>query len=419
MESINNSADSEVKTAVPLSPDVCVPPILRDRDHYHVFVSYSNTDYHWTHCLIHQLESCGLKVCYHERDFIPGRTVLENMSDCIEESQKVLLVLSPEFVRSRWCLLEANMSLFRDCLERKPIVPLMLEPGVTVPLHLCHLTYLDAKDPDFMSKLLKVLCTPNQHLHGSTVVPFQPPTIYNGKALQPLTAVNDEELNTWDSGHFSEMELPDQLRLIIEDQEQFRTAVRMINDVSKSKVWLRPLWVRVLTYFFFILLFAGFIPLFVCIFLFYTPYIITGQFGYLIVSVITFSSVPLGLLIHIVLWMRNDKKDIVREMQKTVGQANTILSEEKVLMGCQSNSKLYLVYVALDGCRKEFAETFPGQSCAEEMFQRALVFFSSGYACCLSKRHFPFPQSSSPGHMDRGVCFCQYVSEQLSRGEWE
>ncbi|CAJ1056222.1 hypothetical protein NQZ68_025795 [Xyrichtys novacula] len=179
------------------SPSSIVPPPLRDGECYHVFISYSSTDYQWTHSLIEQLESCGLQVCYHERDFTPGRTVLENMSDCIQESQKVLLVLSPEFVRSRWCLLEANMSLFRDCLERKPIVPVLLEPGVSIPLHLCHLTYLEVNDPDFKSKLLKVLCTPNQQLQGSTVVPFQPPSIYNGKALQPLSAVNNERMNKW------------------------------------------------------------------------------------------------------------------------------------------------------------------------------------------------------------------------------
>ncbi|XP_030281581.1 uncharacterized protein LOC115586574 [Sparus aurata] len=242
------SADIQSQRAVPLSPSVYAPPTLRDGECYHVFISYSSTDSQWTHSLINQLESCGLQVCYHERDFTPGRTVLENMSDCIQVSQKVLLVLSPEFVRSRWCLLEANMSLFRDCLERKPIVPVLLEPGVSVPLHLCHLTYLEACNPGFRNKLLKVLCAPNNQLQGSTVVPFQPPSIYNGKALQPLTAFNDEELCKWDSGQFSDMEVPDQLRLIIEDHDKYREAVRMINSVSQSKVWLRPMWVRVLIY---------------------------------------------------------------------------------------------------------------------------------------------------------------------------
>ncbi|CAG5957712.1 unnamed protein product [Menidia menidia] len=226
----------------------CVPLALRDSESYHVFISYSSSDSKWSHSLVEHLESRGLRVCCHVRDFTPGRTVLENMSKCIHESQKVLLVLSQEFVRSRWCLLEANMSLFRDCLERKPLIPVMLEPGVLVPLHLCHLTYLEASDPEFPNKLLKVLCTPNQQLQGSTVVPFQPPTIYNGKALQPLIAVNDEGLYKWDAGQFSDMEVPEQLRLIIEDQNKYKEAVRILNRVSQTKVWLRPVWARVLVY---------------------------------------------------------------------------------------------------------------------------------------------------------------------------
>ncbi len=419
MEPFNSleTADIQSQPAVPLSPSIYAPPTLRDGECYHVFISYSSTDYQWTHSLINQLESFGLQVCYHERDFTPGRTVLENMSDCIQESQKVLLVLSPEFVRSRWCLLEANMSLFRDCLERKPIIPVLLEPGVSVPLHLCHLTYLEANDTDFMNKLLKVLCTPNQQLQGSTVVPFQPPSIYNGKALQPLTAVNVERLSKWDSGHFSDMEVPDQLRLIIEDDGKYREAVRMINSVSQNKpysLWVRALMLSTVTI---VLILTTVLPSFMMGTLIGDSF--KGENTNLWVLVISFYCAPVGLLIQITLWKKDEEKYMVREMQKATGQANTILCEEKVLMGCQSNSKIYLVYVSLDGCKHEFAETFSEQVAAEDMFQRALIFFSSGYACCLAKRHFPFLQPSSTGHLEGGVCFCQYVSQQLSIDQWE
>ncbi|XP_028441649.1 uncharacterized protein LOC114560462 isoform X1 [Perca flavescens] len=423
MEPMNSpeTADIQSEPAVPLPPSINVPPPLRDGECYHVFISYSSTDYQWTHSVINQLESCGLQVCYHERDFTPGRTVLENMSDCIQESQKVLLVLSPEFVRSRWCLLEANMSLFRDCLERKPIVPVLLEPGVSVPLHLCHLTYLEANDPDFESKLLKVLCTANQQLQGSTVVPFQPPSIYNGKVLQPLIAVNEEGLNKWDCGQFSDMEVPDQLRLIIEDHDKYRKAVRMINSVYQNKVWLRQLWLRVLIYItgliFFLILVACCVFSTACFY--FNSVIKKYPILVWVLTIPSFFCVPLGLLIQMGLWKKDDEKYTVREMQKAIGQANIILCEDKVLMGCRSNSKIYLVYVSLDGCKHEFAETFSEQACAEDRFQRALTFFSSGYACCLAKRHFPFPQPGSTGHLEGGVCFCQYVSQQLSTEQWE
>ncbi|XP_057691661.1 uncharacterized protein LOC130915688 [Corythoichthys intestinalis] len=402
-------------------PSADVPPPLRQGETFHVFISYSSTDYQWTHALIEHLETRGLRVCYHERDFTAGRTVLENMSECIQESQKVLLVLSSEFVRSRWCLLEANMSLFRDCLERKPLVPVLLEPGVCVPLHLCHLTYLEARDPEFVAKLLKVLCTPNRQLQGSTVVPYQPPSIYNGKALQPLTAANLESLYSWNAGQFSDMDLPDQLRLIIVDHEKYREAIGIINSVSQYQVWPLSLCDRIFGYFygviFLLLLIATFTYLSFALAGHLSNYDFSGKW---FTCFLCFFSVPIGLFIQLCLWKNDDNKYVVREMQKAAGQANVILFEEKLLMGFRSNSIMYLVYVSLESCKGEFAANFEHLGSTEELFKLALLWFSSEYACCLAKRHFPFSQPCpTPGHLEGGVCFCQYVSRQLSRGEWK
>ncbi|XP_061780346.1 uncharacterized protein [Nerophis lumbriciformis] len=408
-----------------LTASTDAPPALMEGETFHVFISYSSTDHQWTHSLIDQLEAGGLQVCYHERDFTPGRTVLENMSECIQESQKVLLVLSSEFVRSHWCLLEANMSLFRDCLERKPIVPVLLEPGVCVPLHLCHLTYLEAGDTEFLAKLLKVLFTNNRQLLGATVVPYQPPSIYNGKALQPLTAANVENLHKWDSGTFSDMVVPDQLLLIIEDKDKYRKAIAIINSVSKNEVWLRPLWMRVVLYISGLIMFISVLGLFIYSTGLVTQIILPVEVGYShvgawVVTIVSFFSVPIGLLVQLLLWKIDDEKHVVGAMQKAAGRANAILREEKLLMGCLSNSNLYLVYVCLDGCEGEFEEAFESQVDAKEAFEKALCIFSSGYACCLAKKHFPFPQPDSRlGHLVGGVCFCQYVSLQLSRGEWK
>ncbi|XP_077425277.1 uncharacterized protein LOC144054076 [Vanacampus margaritifer] len=394
-----------------LSTDV--PPRLSPDETFHVFISYSSTDYQWTHALIEQLESRDLCVCYHDRDFMPGRTVLENMSECIQESQKVLLVLSSEFVRSRWCLLEANMSLFRDCLERKPIVPVLLEPAVCVPLHLCHLTYLEAHDPEFMAKLLKVLFTPNRQLQGSTVVPYQPPSIYNGKALQPLTAANVESLYKWDAGQFSDMDVPDQLRLVIEDQEKYREAIAIINSVSRQNVY--PRWLQAV-----LVLVGSVFEMALIAYIGYTSSLLAVNDNYYFWGLALACQVFIlfAVLVLAGFTTRDGVAHTVKEMQKAVGQANIILCEEKVLLGCLSTSKIYMVYVSLNGCQREFAETFSEQASAEKMFQRALLYFSSGYACCLAKRSFPFPTPASAAHLEGGVCFCQYVSMQLGRGEW-
>ncbi|KAG7522834.1 toll-like receptor 6 [Solea senegalensis] len=54
----------------------------------------------------------AVEVCYQERDFTPACKGLENMSECIQESQKVLLVLSLEFVRSRWSGIQSSSRIY-------------------------------------------------------------------------------------------------------------------------------------------------------------------------------------------------------------------------------------------------------------------------------------------------------------------
>ncbi|XP_009891472.1 PREDICTED: toll-like receptor 2, partial [Charadrius vociferus] len=41
--------------------------------------------------------------CIHERDFTPGRWIIDNIVENIERSAKVIFVLSRSFVDSEWC----------------------------------------------------------------------------------------------------------------------------------------------------------------------------------------------------------------------------------------------------------------------------------------------------------------------------
>ena len=272
---------------------------------------------------------------------------------------------------------------------------------------------MEAWDPDFLGKVLNVLCTPNRQLRGTGGVPVQPPSIWNGKALQSQVAVNEEGLHSWEAGLFSVMDVPDQLCLVVEDKEKYREAIRIINNVSQTKVWLRPYWLRLLIYFLGVLIIVSLFVLVSFTSTFCPEKIPKNLFLFYLV-------VPLGLTVQLCLWKSDDDKYIIGEMQRAVGKANTLLSGEKVLMDCQSNSKLHVVYTStsLEGCRREFSDTFPGRPLAAEMIQRALLYFSSGYACCVSKRHFPFSPPGSHRHLEGGTCFCQYVSQQLSRGQW-
>ncbi|XP_070622165.1 toll-like receptor 2 [Erythrolamprus reginae] len=73
---------------------------------YHAFISYSCSDADWVRReLLQRLEASTppYRLCIHERDFMPGRWIIDNIIDNIENSRKIIFVLSRSFVDSDWC----------------------------------------------------------------------------------------------------------------------------------------------------------------------------------------------------------------------------------------------------------------------------------------------------------------------------
>ena len=104
------------------------------------------------------------------------------MIETIQEIQKIVLALSPDFVQNRWSPLKANLSVFQDCLERRPVIPIMLVPCL-VALHITCLTYIDTSYVRCLDKVIKIICAPNHKIKNATMVPYSPPSICNGKSL--------------------------------------------------------------------------------------------------------------------------------------------------------------------------------------------------------------------------------------------
>lgn len=78
---------------------------------YDVFVSYAEEDDGWIRDhLMPELEGrLGLRLCVHQRDFHPGRNILDNIEDCLESSKKAMMIFSTHFARSQWCQFELSL----------------------------------------------------------------------------------------------------------------------------------------------------------------------------------------------------------------------------------------------------------------------------------------------------------------------
>ncbi|XP_048220410.1 toll-like receptor 6 [Perognathus longimembris pacificus] len=97
---------------------------------YHAFISYSEQDSAWVkNELVPHLEKENIRLCLHERNFVPGKSIVENIINCIEKSYKSIFVLSPNFVQSEWCHYEiyfAHHNLFHEGSDN--LILILLEP---------------------------------------------------------------------------------------------------------------------------------------------------------------------------------------------------------------------------------------------------------------------------------------------------
>lgn len=99
---------------------------------FHAFVSYSQHDADWVHnCLLPNLEgpAGGLQICHHEKNFVPGKTIIENIITCVEKSRRSVFVLSAHFVKSEWCHYELYFASHQRLVQGSDsVVLVLLEP---------------------------------------------------------------------------------------------------------------------------------------------------------------------------------------------------------------------------------------------------------------------------------------------------
>ncbi|XP_056399843.1 uncharacterized protein LOC130294263 isoform X1 [Hyla sarda] len=408
---MENSQDSEYGDSASSSASgfLSVPKLTGD-DMYHVFISFSGEDSQWVAQLMQKLEATfpDIKICFHNRDFTPGKTIIENMTECIQRSQKILMVLSPDFVHSRWCLFEANLSMFQDCTSHKAIVPVMLKP-CPMPLYLSHLTYLEAEDEQFFEKMCNRLLKTNAKETEDVLVHFQSSILYGGKHLLSLSAVNENDVKVG-IGVFSDTCVPDALKAVVKDPEIYKKAIRLINDTPPCVNIIKPYWAKV-----FIIIFL--ISFIFFLMLSYNTMIPPTYLNFLHLPTYM---IPLGVVFY---KLNNSEhrrfKTMAQNMSRKTGEANLLLVETSILAGCASMSSLVFVFVSLKQCKHMFHIAFGSHTELEKcMWKKSIIRYSSDYANCLAKKHFPCGDPQTPGHLANGICFCQYVATQIEQGDW-
>ncbi|WAR10553.1 TLR4-like protein [Mya arenaria] len=138
---------------------------------YDAFISYSDDDLHFIRGeIIPRLEDCGMKLCVHQRDFLPGIPIRDNIVDAIRTSKKTVVILSKTFVKTQWCIFEFNMARMESTDNRVcengclVIVHFENVPAKSMPLEILdwmdnHSYIMYTRDPDGQELFWESLAT--------------------------------------------------------------------------------------------------------------------------------------------------------------------------------------------------------------------------------------------------------------------
>ena len=99
---------------------------------YDAFVSYNHGDQQWViERLLPALEyRGGVHLCLHDRDWLAGCLIADNIIESIENSRKTVLVLSNNFAQSEWCQLEMSMAQHKLLTSRKDVLVLVMKENI-------------------------------------------------------------------------------------------------------------------------------------------------------------------------------------------------------------------------------------------------------------------------------------------------
>ena len=127
-------------------------PNDRRRYKYDVFVSYADDDRGFVrNKIVEKLENDNkMTLLVHDRDFIAGEFVGDNIVKAISNSRKTLVVLSKDFLKSQWCMYELNMARMEAvsrgesviCIIKKEDIPTRMMPLEVLKV-MQHQTYID------------------------------------------------------------------------------------------------------------------------------------------------------------------------------------------------------------------------------------------------------------------------------------
>ncbi|KAH3774335.1 toll-like receptor 4 [Dreissena polymorpha] len=94
---------------------------------YDAFISYSEDNIRFIRDeFLPRVETEHVSLCIHQRDFLAGNAVSDNIIQAIDSSRKTVVILSNSFLKSKWCMYEFNMARMESIYSRGNSVSLVI-----------------------------------------------------------------------------------------------------------------------------------------------------------------------------------------------------------------------------------------------------------------------------------------------------
>lgn len=104
-----------------------------------VFIVYSYEDKDTVNILIEQLKEKKYHVLSDEELIKPGDNIANKINEAISKSNKIILVLSPSSMKSKW----VNIEMKKIVETKKLVVPIMVKQIDEIPDYLTDIKYAD------------------------------------------------------------------------------------------------------------------------------------------------------------------------------------------------------------------------------------------------------------------------------------
>ena len=143
----------------------------KDETLYDAFISYSSKDSDWViDQLVNPLENLHppYNLCLHERDFLIGEPICENIRKAVEGSKCTVCVVSRNWLESEWCQFEFRVAHGVASVEKQIRLLVILKEEIPknkitgyLKFYMKTFTYLDSAHSLFWSRLLNDLPRPD------------------------------------------------------------------------------------------------------------------------------------------------------------------------------------------------------------------------------------------------------------------